>query len=243
MNSGGAAMKVGRRMTREVVTIEREASLRRARRIMDNTQIRHLPVVDRDRLIGLITDRDIRAAAPSSAADIAAADREEFLDRVKVGHVMSKKVLTATPETTVEEGALLMRQHKIGCLPVLEGNRLVGIITETDIFRVFMEVLGVHEPSLRLEISFTPRPGYVPELVRILDEQGARLVSLLTIRGGEGGTVLIQTLAKILRVDTADPASLCQALRQAGIAVVSVQHPAVSTGKEEGGIGQSAEGA
>lgn len=225
-------MKVGRRMTREVVTIEREASLRRARRIMDNTQIRHLPVVDRDRLIGLITDRDIRAAAPSSAADIAAADREEFLDQVKVGHVMSKKVFTATSETTIEEAALLMRQHKIGCLPVLEGSRLVGIITETDIFRVFMQVLGVQEPSTRLEISFTPRPGYVPEVARIIDEYGAHLVNLLTIPRKEGGTVLI------LRVDTADPASLCQAMQNAGIDVISCQHPTVAVGKGEKDTGQ-----
>ena len=218
-------MKVGRRMTRQVQTIEREASLRRARRIMDNKQIRHLPVVDRDRLVGLITDRDIRAAAPSSAADIAAADREEFLDQVKVGHVMSKKVLTTTPETTVEEAAFLMRQNKIGCLPVVEGDRLVGIITETDVFGVFMEVLGVQEPSSRLEIPFTPRPGYVTEVARIVDEQGARLLSLLTISGGEEGSVLI------LRVDRIDPTSLCQALQQAGIAVLSVQHPVTGQGE------------
>lgn len=227
-------MKVGRRMTRPVQIIEREASLRRARRIMDNKQIRHLPVVDRDRLVGLITDRDIRAAAPSSAADIAAEDREEFLDHVRVGHVMSKKVLTATPDTTVEEAALLMRQHKIGCLPVLEGSRLVGIITETDIFGVFMEVLGVQEPSLRLEIPFAPRPGYVPEVARIIDEQGARLVSLLTITGEVEDTVLI------IRVDNTDPASLCQALQQAGITVLSAQPPMFASGQGEAGTAKGA---
>lgn len=227
-------MKVGRRMTQPVQTIEREASLRRARRIMDNKQIRHLPVVDKDRLVGLITDRDFRAAAPSSAADIAPADREEFLDHVKVGQVMSKKVLTATPETTVEEAAFLMQQYKIGCLPVLEGSRLVGIITETDIFRVFMDVLGVQGPSVRLEIPFAPRPGYVPEIARLVDEQGARLISLLTVPGGEEGTILI------LRVDGPDPAPLCQALQRAGIAVLSVQHPMSAGAQGEAGTAKGA---
>lgn len=227
-------MKVGRRMTRPVQTIEREASLRRARRIMDNNRIRHLPVMENDRLIGLITDRDFRAAALSSAADIPPADREEFLDHVKVGHVMSKKVLTVTPETTVEEAAFLMQQHKIGCLPVLEGGRLVGIITETDIFRVFMEVVGVRGPGARLEVPFVPRPGYVPEIAAIVDGQAARLMSLLTVPGGEEGTVLI------LRVDSADPASLCRALQQAGISVLSVRHPLFAGEQGEAGTAKGA---
>jgi acetoin utilization protein AcuB len=181
-------------------------------------------VVERSRLVGLITDRDIRAAAPSSAADIAAEDREEFLDHVRVGHVMSKKVFTVTPQATIEEAAVLMRQHKIGCLPVLEGGHLVGIITETDIFRVFLEVLGVEEQSSRLELSFSPRPGYVAEVARIVEEQGSRVVSLLTFPGEEGGTVLI------LRVDTPDPLPLRRALEQAGIAVLSFQHPVSTIG-------------
>lgn len=216
-------MKVGRRMTSEVVSIERETSLRRARRIMENRQIRHLPVLEKDRLVGLITDRDIRAAAPSSAANIAPEVREEFLDHLKVGHVMTKRVLSTTAERTIEEAALLMRQHKISCLPVLEGERLVGIITETDIFKVFLEVLGVEEPSARLEISFDRRPGFVAELCRIIDEQGCRLVSLLVLSGDEGEAVVI------LRVDTPIPTVLQEAFLQAGIAVVSVQHPAVVT--------------
>ncbi len=224
-------MKVGRHMTRQVVTIEREASLRRARRIMENRQIRHLPVVDKDRLIGLVTDRDIRAAAPSSAANIAPEVREEFLDHLKIGHVMTKKVLSTTPEMSIEEAALLMRRHKISCLPVLEGERLVGIITETDIFKVFLEVLGVEESSARLEMPFDRRPGFVAELCRIIDEQGGHLMSLLTVSGEEGREVLI------LRVDTANPTSLCQAFQQAGFTVVSVQHPgaAIRGGREPGG--------
>jgi acetoin utilization protein AcuB len=214
-------------MTRPVVTIEREASLRRARRIMDNRGIRHLPVVEKDRLVGLVTDRDIRAAAPSSAAGIAPEVRDEFLDHLKVGHIMTRKVLTTTPETTIEEAARLMRQHKVGCLPVLEGERLVGIITETDIFGVLVEVLGVGESMARLEITCHPRPGFVTDVVRMVDDQGGRVVSLLTTSGGEGGAVLI------LRVDTPDAASLCQVLRQAGCSILSVEHPTPERGKKE----------
>ncbi|MFQ5848765.1 MAG: CBS and ACT domain-containing protein [Candidatus Methylomirabilales bacterium] len=223
-------MKVGRRMTRSVVTIEREASLRRARRIMDNKQIRHLPVVEKDRLVGLLTDRDIRAAAPSSAASIALEDREEFLDQLRVGHVMTKRVLSVAPEATIEDAALLMRQHKISCLPVVEGERLVGIITETDIFDVLMEVLGVEESSSRLEILCDLRSGFVTEVSRVMDDQGVRLVSLLTVSEGEGGAVVI------LRVATADPASLCEALRRAGFTVRLVQRPDPAAAKGEGTV-------
>lgn len=206
-------------MTRKVVAVEREASLRRARRIMDNHRIRHLPVVEKGRLIGLITDRDIRAAAPSSAAAIRQEDREEFLDHLQVGHVMTKKLITATPQTTVEEAALLMREHKIGCLPVLEGETLVGIITETDIFRVFIEVMGLGEKGSRLEIAFDPRPGFVADVARVLEQQRVRLLSLVTVPQREGGTVLL------LRVDARDPTPLTQALEQAGCVILSVQRP------------------
>jgi len=210
-------VRVGRRMAREVVAIERDASLRRARRIMDNRQIRHLPVVEKGRLVGLISDRDIRAAAPSSAASMAPEAREEFLDQLKVGHVMTKQVLTATPETPIEEAALLMRQHKIGCLPVLEENLLVGIITETDIFGVLIEVLGVEGSAVRLEIPFDPRPGFFTDVTRIVEAQGARLLSLLTVAQGEQERAVV-----VLRIGIADPAALCRALGDAGVGVIRV---------------------
>ncbi len=212
-------MLVGRRMTRQVLTIERDASLRRARRIMDNNRIRHLPVMEKGKLVGLITDRDIRAAAPSSAASMRQEDREEFLDHLQVGHVMTKKLITVTPQTTVEEAALLMQQHKIGCLLVLEGEALVGIITETDIFGVFIEVMGLGERSSRIELALDPRPGFVADVVRILAEQQVRLLSLITVPGRDGGPVLL------LRIDAQDPAPLTQALEQAGCNVLSVQRP------------------
>jgi acetoin utilization protein AcuB len=204
-------------MTRQVVTVERDASLRRARRIMDNNRIRHLPVMEKGKLIGLITDRDIRAAAPSSAASMRQEDREEFLDHLQVGHVMTKKLITVTPQTTIEEAALMMRRHKIGCLPVLEGEELVGIITETDIFGIFIEVMGLGEKGSRLEIALDPRPGFVADVARILDQQQVRLLSLITVPRREGGPVVL------LRVDAQDPTPLTQALEQAGYAVVSVQ--------------------
>jgi acetoin utilization protein AcuB len=213
-------MRVGRRMSRDVVTIEREASLRRARRIMDHRQIRHLPVVEKGRLVGVITDRDIRGAAPSSAAAIAPEARDEFLDQLKVGHVMSKQVLTATPDTPIEEAAHLMRQRKIGCLPVLEGDRLVGIITETDIFGVLIDVLGVGESAARLEIAIDPRPGFFGDVFRIVEESESRLVSLLTIDRGEEAAVVV------LRVRTGDPAHLCREFGRGGIRAVRLDRAA-----------------
>ncbi len=125
-------------MHRDLVTVDRRASLRRARRILDQHRIRHLLVVDGKRLVGIVTDRDIRTAAPSSKSPLTTAEREEFMDELKVVEVMSRKLITASPDTSVREAARVMVSEKIGCLPVVIGNQLVGIVTESDLLEMLV---------------------------------------------------------------------------------------------------------
>jgi acetoin utilization protein AcuB len=125
-------------MNRGLITVDKHASLRRARRILDQHRIRHLLVMDGKRLVGIVTDRDLRQAAPSSKSPLTTSEREEFMDELKVAEVMSRKLITAFPDTTVREAARVMVSEKIGCLPVVSGNQLVGIVTETDLLEVLV---------------------------------------------------------------------------------------------------------
>ncbi|MEK6660787.1 MAG: CBS domain-containing protein [candidate division NC10 bacterium] len=125
-------------MNRDLVTVDKQASLRRARRILDQHRIRHLLVVDGKRLVGIVTDRDLRQAAPSSKSPLTISERQEFMDELKVLEVMSRKLITASPTTTIREAARVMVREKIGCLPVVDGNQLVGIVTQADLLEMLV---------------------------------------------------------------------------------------------------------
>jgi CBS domain-containing protein len=125
-------------MNRDMVTVDKHTSLRMARRTLDQYRIRHLLVVDGKRLVGIVTDRDLRQAAPSSKSPLTVGERQEFMDELKVMEVMSRKLITGSPTTTVREAAKVMVQEKIGCLPVVDGNQLVGIVTQADLLEVLV---------------------------------------------------------------------------------------------------------
>ena len=134
--------KLSEIMNRTLITVDTHASLRQAQRILDRRNIRHLFVMDGKRLVGIVTDRDLRKAAPSSKSPLTASEREEFMDELKVVEIMLRKLITASPSTTVREGAKVMIREKIGCLPVVEGKTLVGIVTETDLLEILVRGEG-----------------------------------------------------------------------------------------------------
>ena len=129
-------------MNRTLVTVDTHASLRQAQRILDRRNIRHLFVMDGKRLVGIVTDRDLRKAAPSSKSPLTTSAREEFMDELKVVEVMSRKLIEASPSTTVREAAKVMVREKIGCLPVVDDKTLVGIVTETDLLKILVRGEG-----------------------------------------------------------------------------------------------------
>jgi CBS domain-containing protein len=134
-------------MNRDMVTVDKHASLRMARRILDQYRIRHLLVVEGKRLVGIVTDRDLRQAAPSSKSPLTISERQEFMDELKVLEVMSRKLITASSTTTIREAAKVMVSEKIGCLPVVDGNQLVGIVTQADLLE--MLVRGEQAPEAK----------------------------------------------------------------------------------------------
>ena len=135
-------MRVGDLMTRALITRGPHTTVPEARHVMRESRIRHLPVVENDRLIGLVTDRDIRQNMPSPATSLSAWEIEYLLHRLTLEHVMTKAVITVSPERSAYEAARLMLDCRIGALPVVDDGRLVGIVTETDFVRAFVDGLA-----------------------------------------------------------------------------------------------------
>ncbi len=131
-------MRVSEWMTRSVVTVTPETSISEAKRIMERRRIRHLPVVEKDRLVGIVTDRDIRLNLPSPATSLSVWEINYLLARLTVGEVMTKRPITVEAGKPVTDAAKLIIEHRIGALPVVDGETLVGIVTETDLLRAWV---------------------------------------------------------------------------------------------------------
>ena len=135
-------MQIEKWMNQEVVTVSPGDSFRTAMTLIRQKGIRHLPVVDGKRLVGIVTDRDLRQASPSAATSLSIHELHYLLEKLTVQHIMTSQVITVRPEQTVEEAAMLLLGHRIGGLPVVRDGELVGIITETDILQAFLQLRG-----------------------------------------------------------------------------------------------------
>jgi acetoin utilization protein AcuB len=153
-------MLVRERMSRNPVTIQASASITEALRVMREKRVRRLPVLDEQgKMIGIVSEKDLLYASPSPATSLSIYEMHDLLTRLKVTELMTAEVITVSPDMPLEEAALIMADKKIGGLPVLEHGQLVGIITETDIFKVFLEMLGARQPGLRLTVEMPEQKG------------------------------------------------------------------------------------
>ncbi len=134
-------MKVSDRMTREVVTLNEEQSLREALSLQQRHKIRHIPVVADGSIVGILTDRDLKRASPSLLSGIAQEEYNKLLDTTRVDQVMTRNPQTVTPATPLKDVVKILIEGKFGALPVIENNLLVGIITEIDLLRALYEML------------------------------------------------------------------------------------------------------
>jgi acetoin utilization protein AcuB len=141
-------MKIREVMTGGVASVHRETSVQEARDLMARRRIRHLPVTaPGGGLVGIVTDRDIRLNLPSPATSLSVGEISHLLAKLAVGEVMTRSVITIGPDRPVHEGAQLMLEHRIGALPVLDDGHLIGILTETDIVRAFVETTAAASHS------------------------------------------------------------------------------------------------
>ena len=201
-------MIIANRMTKEPVTATPDEPLSQAQQKMHAGGFRRLPVVSQDRLIGIITDRDLRAHFGR-------------LEQTKVHDPMTKKVYTIGPRSTVEEAAQLMLKHQIGGLPVLEERRLVGIITTTDVMKAFLAVMGASvEESTRLDFVLEGEEHGITAASRVVSREGGQILGVGTYRESLGESPVCY-----LRVLTGDVEKTAKALKATGFDVLGVHRP------------------
>jgi len=171
------------KMQRNPVTVAPDASFYEARAIIRDKGIRHLPVVDKNNhLVGLVTDRDIREAAPSDATTLSVHELNYLLGKLKVAAFMTpkEKLITITPDIIIEKAVQLMHDHKIGCLPVVDGDRLIGIITETDVLELFVDIFGLKVPGTRLTVALEDKPGQMHGVLEVVKKHDINVVSVVS---------------------------------------------------------------
>lgn len=168
-------------MTKDPVTITEDTSMMKAIHLMKQHRFRRLPILHEGKLVGIVSDRDLKEASPSKATTLDVHELYYLLSDLQVKDIMTRNPITVTPEDTVEHAAQLMLEHTISGLPVVDGQgELVGIITQSDIFRAFMHITGALQGGVQFALRLPDRPGLIKEVVDLLRERGARFVSLLT---------------------------------------------------------------
>jgi CBS domain-containing protein len=199
-------MFVGKRMTRNPKTVTPEDTLSAAAAMMREYRFNHLPVVEGDRLVGILTDTDLRNASLESG--------EGPGGKRPVRDVMRTQVWSLTPEDSLEDALLVISQQKFGALPVLDGDRLVGILTKMDLLRAFVDILDVNEVCFCVDVAFPLSLSRFEELFRMFGEMGVDVRSCIIAPQGEIGA-----LNAHLRVATIDGPAVRRALRDHGFEI------------------------
>lgn len=195
------------------VTASLETRLPHLVRLLKHRGFRHLPVMDGGKLVGIISDRDLKQSMTSAALATEGPARDRLLDELTAGQIMTRAVVTIGPMFGVEEAARLMATSKISAVPVTEGDRLVGLVTETDVLQLFVQALGVLEPSSRLDVILRDSVAGLGDVVLIIESTGSRIVSLMTLELPSGEREVV------LRLNTIDPGAAAKALEAGGYVV------------------------
>ncbi len=212
-------MLVRDRMSRHPITVKPDVPIHEALQIMRREKIRRLPVLDENgKLVGIVAEKDLLYASPSSAKALNVYELQYLLAKLTVGDIMTRNVITVTEFTPLEEAARIMVDNKIGALPVMRGDQLVGIITETDIFKVFLELLGAREKGLRLTLLVPEAKGVLASLTSTIAELGGNIIALGTFRG-EDLTNRIVTI----KVEDVEKDKLLKAIRSQVLEVIDVR--------------------
>lgn len=184
-------MNVGRRMSFPVITVNTDTLITKAHELMAREKIQQLPVLKGGKLVGVVGEEDILKAYPSSATSLAVWEITSLIDKITVKDIMSKKVFTVTEDTPIEEAARILADNKISSLPVLRNEELVGIITETDLFRIMLEMLGARHPGVRFTVLTPNIPGVIAKLTSAIFANGGNITALSTFEGDSVNTFMI----------------------------------------------------
>ncbi|HHY63545.1 MAG TPA: CBS domain-containing protein [Clostridiaceae bacterium] len=184
-------MFVRNKMTSNPFTISPDQTIPEAHEIMTQHNVRRLPVVKNGKLVGVVSKEDIVQFSPSKATSFSMGEITYILAKTKVSQIMSKNLVTISSNALLEEAALLMRDNNVSFLPVVDDGKLVGIITESNIFDAFIELLGFREYGTRLTVEVDDAPGIMSNLTSIIGNYGANITHVAVYRGSHGKSAIV----------------------------------------------------
>lgn len=211
-------MLVRMRMTKNPIFISPNTSILEAWKIMQRFQVRRLLVMEKEKLVGIVTERDLRSVSPSQATSLSIFELNYLLEKLKVKDAMTPNPITIDADAPIEEAALIMRENKISALPVLEKKEVIGIITETDIFKAFIDMFGIGEKGLRYTLRIKNSPGEIAKIVDLLAEREINILSLATFPCDEGGYGFL-----VIRLQSEDLISINELFRSNNIPVEHIR--------------------
>jgi len=184
-------MLVGSRMSHPVIAINPETPIHDAIALFKKEHIRRAPVIKDGKLVGIVSETDLINASPSPVSTLSIWEMNYLLSKVTVKQVMSKKVLSVAEDTPIEEAARIMADNKIGGLPVLRGAKVVGIITETDLFKIFTELMGARDKGVRVTAILDNKPGELAKITKAVANAGGNFLAFGQFAGEDPSTQLI----------------------------------------------------
>jgi acetoin utilization protein AcuB len=204
-------MLVEELMKRQVITVSSWEPLLTAWELCREKRIRHLPVVDNGVLVGILTDRDLREAKPP----LTSSQLVQYMQEKQVVEVMKTRVITVHPLDHLDEAIRLFQEHKIGCVPVVAGGVVIGIVTETDLLQALAQLLGVHKPGTYCKVQVPDHPGSLARVSEIISRHNINVNSVLLTPGENAGSQYLS-----LRIHTIDPRPVLKELEAAGFQIL-----------------------
>lgn len=211
-------MLVGERMTHPVVFVSPSMSIQDALQLMRRENIRRTPVVEGGKLVGIVSDKDLLNASPSDATSLSVWELNYLLSKITVHEVMTGAVITVTEDTPIEEAARIMSDNKIGGLPVVRDGSVVGIITETDLFRLLLELTGAREFGVRATFLLEDKPGELAKVIDAVAENGGNVIAIGTFSGDDQATREI-----LMKISGVDDATITEIIEEYAIKVKDIR--------------------
>jgi len=199
-------MQVGERMSHPIISIAPDMPVHDALNMFKRERIRRAPVVKDGKLVGIVSDHDLLNATPSMATSLSVWELNYLLSKVTVSDVMTKEVLTVDEETPIEEAARIMADSKVGGVPVMRDGHVVGIITETDLFKIFLEFMGAREKGVRITALLDEKPGQLAKITQAISSAGGNFIAFGQFTGEDPSNRIVTFKVKNLSKDDAKKA-------------------------------------
>lgn len=212
-------------MTSKVIYVSPDTTVAHASDKMKAQDLRRLPVIENDRLVGLVTEGTMADATPSKATSLSIYEMNYLLNKTKIRDIMIRDVITVSQDASLEDAIYIMMKHKVGVLPVVDNDQLYGIITDRDIFKAFLEVSGYGEEGLRLNILLNDTIGSLEKVVRVISDANLNIHRTVVANHKSG-----KTLVEIQIQGQSDTQALQKALEEQGITVTSIMQTEAKAG-------------